>query len=196
EPDARPGAGRAGPGGHRAAACAGGRGHPARGRRSRDLSPAPRRPRRPALRAVQAAHHGLGRRVDRAGARGRRGRSPHHARRHGAAAAVARRAAQPDQRGPGRDGARRAASDDPGPGRSLHRTPAPPARGTPRDHRLGPDQRPRGASLARAHRARRLVRRPPLAAARPHDPRTHGRVAGERPGPLPGRDGRLADGGL
>ena len=38
-------------------------------------------------------------------------------------------------------------------------------------HRLGAGERPRVAAVARADRARRLVRRPPLAAARPADPR-------------------------
>ncbi len=41
-----------------------------------------------------------------------------------------------------------------------------PARGQAGDDRLGPDQRPRLAALARADRARPVVRRAPLAAAR------------------------------
>src|SRR6185295_15682590 len=49
---------------------------------------------------------------------------------------------------------------------SVHAAPAPAARGQARDHRLGPGQRAHDAALARAHRARRLVRRPPHAAAR------------------------------
>ncbi|CAA9510881.1 MAG: Lipid carrier : UDP-N-acetylgalactosaminyltransferase, partial [uncultured Solirubrobacterales bacterium] len=47
-----------------------------------------------------------------------------------------------------------------------------------------------------ADRVGRLVRRPPLALARPQDHRAHGRAAGEWAGSLPGRDGRLADGRL
>ena len=45
----------------------------------------------------------------------------------------------------------------------------------PGHHRLGPGQRPRLAALARADRARPLVRRAPLAAARPADPRADAR---------------------
>ena len=41
----------------------------------------------------------------------------------------------------------------------------------PGHHRLGAGARPRGAAVGRAHRARRLVRRAPLALARPEDPR-------------------------
>ncbi len=55
----------------------------------------------------------------------------------------------------------------PAAGRPLHRAPAPAARGQAGDHRMGPGQRPHFAALARPHRARRLVRRAPLAAPRP-----------------------------
>ena len=72
------------------------------------------------------------------------------------------------------------------------RAPAPPPRGQARHHRLGAGQRARGAAVERAHRARRLVRRPPLAAARREDPGDDGAHARDRPWPLQGGDGRLA----
>ena len=50
------------------------------------------------------------------------------------------------------------------------RAPAPPARGQAGNHRLGAGERSHLAAVARAHRARRLVRGAPLAAARPADP--------------------------
>ena len=75
---------------------------------------------------------------------------------------------------PRRDVGRRTAPDARGAGRRLHAAPAPPARGQARAHRLGPGQRPRRDPLGRADRARRLVRRAPLAGARPADPRPHG----------------------
>ena len=77
---------------------------------------------------------------------------------------LARRAAQPRERAARRDVDRRPAPDHPGAGRPVHRAPAPPARGEARHHRLGAGERPRVAAVARAHRARRLVRRQPLAA--------------------------------
>ena len=49
-------------------------------------------------------------------------------------------------------------------GRPVHRAPARPARGEARHHRLGAGQRPRVAAVARAHRARPLVRRARVAA--------------------------------
>ena len=58
-----------------------------------------------------------------------------------------------------RDVARGPAADGAGPGRPVLRAPARPARRAPRHHRLGAGQRPRVAALARAHRARPLVRR-------------------------------------
>ena len=51
-------------------------------------------------------------------------------------------------------------------GRAVHRAPARPARGAAGHHRLGAGQRPHRAALGRAHRARPLVHRAPLAAAR------------------------------
>ena len=70
--------------------------------------------------------------------------------------------------------------------RRLRRAPGP--------HRLGAGQRPRVAAVARADRARPLVHRARLAAARPAHPRrctaAHG---GHRPRALPRRDRRLAE---
>ena len=63
-----------------------------------------------------------------------------------------------------RDVDRRPAADAPGPGRPVHRAPARPAGGQARDHRLGAGQRAHLAALARADRARPLVRRAPVAA--------------------------------
>ena len=57
---------------------------------------------------------------------------------------------------------------------TLRRSPAVPARRPARHHRLGAGQRPRVAALARAHRARPLVRRARLARTGPEDPRPHG----------------------
>jgi len=47
---------------------------------------------------------------------------------------------------------------------------APPARREAGDHRLAQVARPCDLAVGRTHRARRLVRRAPLAAARPEDP--------------------------
>ena len=69
---------------------------------------------------------------------------------------LARRDPQPRQRPARRDGDRRAAADDPGAGRRLHAPPAPPPRGPPRDHRLGPGPGPGRDPLGGADRARRL----------------------------------------
>ena len=57
------------------------------------------------------------------------------------------------------------------PGRALHGAPAAPPRGQAGPDRLGAGARSRTAAVGRAHRARRLVRRAPLAARRPEDPR-------------------------
>src|SRR5213079_2078810 len=57
------------------------------------------------------------------------------------------------------DGDRRPASDNSRPGQGLHVAPAPPPRGPPRDHRLGPDPGTRRHPLGGADRARRLLRR-------------------------------------
>ena len=96
---------------------------------------------------------------------------------------------EPRQRPARRDGDRRPAADDPGPGRPVHRAPARPPRGQARHHRLGAGQRPRRAALARAHRARPLVRRAPLLAPRPADPAAHRADGPQRPRPLPRRAG-------
>ena len=62
----------------------------------------------------------------------------------------------------------------------------------PGHHRLGADQRPRVAAVARADRARPLVPRARLAAARPADPRPHRADGRHRRRPVPRRDRRLA----
>ena len=64
---------------------------------------------------------------------------------------------------------------------AVHAAPAPPARGQAGAHGLGAGQRPRGDPVGGADRARRLVRRAPLAGARPADPRPHRAAAGHRP---------------
>ena len=60
-------------------------------------------------------------------------------------------------------------------------------RDPPGDHRLGAGQRPRGAALVRADRARPLLHRAPLAGARPADPVAHGRDGARRLRPVQGR---------
>ena len=63
----------------------------------------------------------------------------------------------------------------------------------PGHHRLGAGERARVAAVARADRARRLVRRPPLARARPAgSSRRRSRMLVHRQRPLQGRDGRMA----
>src|SRR5689334_8191947 len=82
-------------------------------------------------------------------------------------------------------------SDLGGAGRAVHRPPAGPARGQAGNHRLGPGQRAGLAPLARADRARPVVRRAPLAAARPADPRPDGADGAWRRRHLQGREGRM-----
>ena len=62
----------------------------------------------------------------------------------------------------------------------------------PGHHRLGAGQRPHGASLGRAHRARPLVHREPLARARRQDPLADGAHGPHRPRPVPRRGAGLA----
>ena len=71
---------------------------------------------------------------------------------------------------------------------SVHRAPATAARGQARDHRLGPDPRPRLAALARADRARPVVRRAPLAAVDLQILAAHGPAGGRRRRDLQGRE--------
>ena len=86
-----------------------------------------------------------------------------------------------------------ARAHDPGAGRAVHGAPARPAGGQARHHRLGADQRAGVAAVVGAHRARRLVRRPPVAGARPEDPRCvrpdarHGATASTRGRPADGK---------
>ena len=97
-------------------------------------------------------------------------RRPHHPGRSGPAAHLARRAAQPAQRGPGE-------MSVVGPRPTLayqverydDRQRAPPRRAA-RAHRPGPGQRAQRAELAGAHRARPRVRRSAVGRARPADP--------------------------
>ena len=121
-----------------------------------------------------------------AGLRGRRGRQPHHARRAAPAPDLARRAAAALERRARRDEPDRAAADAALPGREVHRAPAPAARRAAGAHRLGAGPRPRDAAVGRADRARRLVRRAPLAARRPRDPAADAARALRRH--VPGRD--------
>ena len=100
-----------------------------------------------------------------------RGRHAHHPRRRAPAPHLARRAAEPAST----CCAARCRSSGRGPTVQVQvdqytDAPARPARGQAGHHRLGAGQRPRVAAVARAHRARPLVRRAPLAAARPADP--------------------------
>ncbi len=64
--------------------------------------------------------------------------------------------------------------------------------GQARHHRLGAGQRPRLAAVVRAHRARPLLHRAPLARARPEDPAAHARARARRRRPLQGPVRRLA----
>ena len=82
-----------------------------------------------------------------------------------AAAALAGRAASALERRARRDEPDRAAADARVPGRAVHAAAAEAARREAGDHRLGADPRPRVAALGGADRARRLVRREPLAGA-------------------------------
>src|SRR4029079_19798960 len=65
---------------------------------------------------------------------------------------------------------------------------------TPRPHRRGADPRPRDASVGRADRARRLVRRAPLTARRPEDPPADAARAVRRH--VQGHDGGMAREGM
>ncbi len=107
----------------------------------------------------------------RGGLRRRPRRRADHARRPSPPPALGRRAAAALERAPRRDEPDRPAADARLPGRALHAAPAAPARRQARAHRVGADPRPRRAAVGRADRARRLVRRAPLAARRPEDPR-------------------------
>src|SRR6185295_7755284 len=75
-------------------------------------------------------------------------------------------------------------------GRAVHAASAAATRGQAGDHRVGADPRPGTAAVGGADRARRLVRREPVAVARPEDPRTHACVTLRRD--VQGRVGRLA----
>ena len=72
--------------------------------------------------------------------------------------------------------------------------PAAAARGQAGDHRLGADPRPQQPPLARADRARRLVRRAPVAAPGPRDPAPHRADDPQAHGRLQRGAGRLGRG--
>ena len=110
-------------------------------------------------------------------------RSTHHPRRAPAAPALPRRAADLVNVLAG-EMAIVGPPDRAGAGRSLYGPAAPPRRSS----RASPAGRrwPDVAAMARANRARRLVRRSPLDAARPAHPRAYRPPAGERPRPLLG----------
>ena len=116
--------------------------------RPSDLPPDARRQGRRAVLDLQAADDGARRRVHRRRAGDPGGRRPDHARRRAAAALLARRAAEPMERGARGDVDRRATPNNPGPGRAVHRAPARPPRREARDHRLGAGQRSGLAAMA------------------------------------------------
>src|SRR6185503_20872974 len=113
-----------------------------------------------------------------------------HAGRTRPAEALARRAAAALERPSRGHVADRSAPDARLPGRALLAAAAAPPRRQARPHRLGADPRPGGAAVGRADRARRLVRRAPLAARRPEDPPAD--AARALLGHVPRRDGGLA----
>ena len=120
-----------------------------------------------------------------------RGRRPDHAARELAAPLLARRAPEPVERGARRDVDRRPAADAARARSSSTPSASAGAWRSSRDHRLGPGQRPRVAAVAGADRARPVVRRAPLAAARPADPGPDGADGARRARDLQGRDGRM-----
>ena len=157
-----------------------------------DLPPAPRRPRRPRVRRAEAAHDGRRRRAPRR--RPRRRRRATRASRASARCCGARRSTScrtsstscaARWRSSAR--ARRCRCRSP-----LHRARARPpggqARASPAGRRSTAARRCRG----RAHRARPLVHRAPLAAAGPPDPAAQRAHGPRRRGPLPRRGARVA----
>src|SRR5262249_32841238 len=176
--------------GRRSGAGGCGRRDQARRRRAGLLPAAPRRAPGRGVRAAQAADDD--RRLRAAGrwVRSERGRSAHHAYRPTVATAVARRDSAALERRARRHEPRRPPSHARVSGRAVHAAPAATARRKAGDHGLGADPRACAAALGRADRAGRLVRRAPLALARPQDPRAHARGPVRRH--LQGRHGRLA----
>ena len=101
-----------------------------------------------------------------------------------------RRAPAALERRPGRHVRDRPSPHAPVPGRAVRRAAAPEARRAAGPDRLGAGARARQPPVGRSDRARRLVRRAPLGARRPEDPRPDAARAPRRH--LQGRDGRLA----
>ena len=143
----------------------------ARGRRPDPLPAATGREGRRGLRAAEAPLDGRRRRAEGRRLRGRPRRCADHAGRALPATDVDRRAAAALERRARRHVGDRPPADAPLPGRAVHGAAAQAARRPSRPHGLGPDPRPRDAAVGRPDRARRLVRRAPLAARRPEDPR-------------------------
>ena len=143
---------------------------------------------------LQAAHDGHGRRAHRRRPGGQRGRHAHHARRR-ASCAASRSTSCPNLINVLRGdmaivGPRPTiqAQVDQYTDRQRGRLEVKPGH-----HRLGAGQRPRRAALARADRARPLVRRAPLAAARPRRSCADRAHARHRPRPLQGESGGWQD---
>ena len=166
---------------------------PARVARPPDLPPAPRRQGRARVRGLQAAHDGLRRRAHRRRAwrstRATRG-SRASARSCAAPRSTSCRtwstccAARCRSSARARRSRSRSTQYTERQRRRLDVAPGP--------DRLGAGQRPRVAAVARAHRARPLVPRARVAAARPAHPRPHRADGRHRSRPLPRRDRRLA----
>src|SRR5206468_11029267 len=161
-----------------------------RGRRFRLLPPTTCRRRRERVRAPEAADDGSWRGDARCGLRGRPGRPADHARRTSSSTPVDRRAPAAVERPPRRHEPHRPAPHPRVPGRAVYAAPTSPAGGETGYHGLGADPRPRAPAVGRANRAGRLVRRAPLAVARPQDPRADAARALRRD--VQGRDRRLA----
>ena len=162
-----------------------------------DLPAAPRGPRRAGVRALQAADHGPGLRPgrDRHGGHRRPTRaSPGSAGRCAGSRSTSSRTSSTSCAARWRSSARGRRSRPRW--SSTPRAQRTPAGRQAGPHRLGPGQRPRGARMGRANRARRLVRRAPLAVARPENPPAHRGTAAERPRTVVGRGGTAGAAGL
>src|SRR5436305_7275738 len=176
----------------RAAGCRAGAGPQARVPGPRHLPPDPGGQGRRAVLDLQAPHHDPRSGAHRRGSRDPGGRRQNHPPGRGAASVLARRAPESLERAARRDVRHRPEADASGSGRAVHRAPARQAQGQAGHHRMGPDQRSRVAAVGRADRARPVVRRAPIALARPEDPRSHHAIGSQRSRPVQGRDRRMA----